>query len=103
MEMTMNGRVAQAVQVALRGSRQVRITFKKEAAKMMGYFLEMVRNGMVSISKDDQYILATVALCHSWAEDDDRTVVATLTGNFDQERFVRRMAIFLEKIEVLGD
>lgn len=103
MEYLMEERIVEATRLALRGSRQVRITFKKEAAKEMSYFLGMLRAGCISVSTADKYILATVALCHSWAEDNDRTVVVTLASNFDEDRFVRRMMYAVEKIEVLSD
>ena len=97
----MREQILKAVQEALAGSLEVRITFKETGKAGVVYLMGMVRNGIVSLSDRDLLTLSAVAQTIDWDNAGDRTVIVTLTEKFDRDWFVGRMYRELEKIEIV--
>lgn len=99
----MQDQIVKALEEALKGKKQVKVTFKKEAIPDLQYLSGMIGGGYVSLSADDQKILGIVRFTNDWGRDHNRTMVITLTDHFDQDFFVGRMSRrnVLEKIEAI--
>lgn len=98
----MHTRIRQAVQEALKRSRKVKITFKREALNEVPFLLGMKNSGTISLNMGDEHVLALALRTLEWGVDSNRTLTVTLTGNFDEDWFVNRMRRALEKIEVVN-
>ena len=100
----MKTQITQAVQVALGGSRKVKITFRREAKTEVAYLLGMERSGIIKLdgnNGNDKMNLMCVPASGDWGHDSVRTTTLTLTDQFDESWFVDRLERALEKIEVV--
>lgn len=97
----MRAKITQAVQEALKGSRKVKITFKRNAISDINYLLGMANSGIISLNNADAQVLAIVVRTRNWSVDSNRIVLVTLTAKFDEQWFVQRLWRALEKIETV--
>jgi len=90
--------IAETVKAALKGSRKLRITFKKGAESAdVNYLLGMERGGIIAFQNPmDKMVMMAVAQSGDWDGDQNRTTVLTLTDSFDAEWFIGRMRRPLE-------
>jgi hypothetical protein len=91
----------QAIQEALKGSRKVEITFRRDALSEVPFLLGMKNSGIISLNMGDEHVLANALRTLDWGVDSNRTLTVTLTGKFDEDWFVGRMRRALEKIEAV--
>lgn len=99
----MRTQITQAVLTALGGSREVKITFKREATvAQVAFLLGMASAGIIQLNEQDEALLECVVLSKDWGGDRNRTTTLTLTDKFDKDWFVGRMERALEKIEVVN-
>lgn len=92
---------AEAILQAQQGSSKVKVTFKREATGDLNYLFGMVRNGVVELDPSDEMVLMAVAQTGDWGGDHNRTVIITLTDQFDEEWFVGRMQRAVESISAV--
>ena len=97
----MRTQIKDAIQKALQGSRQVKITFKREAINEVNYLLGLANSGIISLNSADAQLLKIIVHTRSWSVDSNRTLTVTLTPKFDEEWFVQRLWRALEKIEAV--
>jgi len=91
------------IQEALQGSREVLITFKRDAIGEISYFIGMVQEGIVEPKHPMDFItLMAVSQSGDWSHDSNRTLDIILTSSFEEEWFVSRMERALESIEVIS-
>lgn len=98
----MRTKITQAVQEAQKGSRKVKIIFKRDAIGDINYLLGMCRDGIISLNDSDSHVLWTILRERNWDVDSNRTVIVTLTAKFEEEWFVGRLWRALEKIEAVN-
>jgi len=97
----MRDQITEAIRQALNSSRQVEITFKREATDDVVYLLRMIESTNLGIEDADVAILWGVVHSKKWEDDNNRTVKVTLFQNFDQSWFIGRMRRALENIIVV--
>ena len=99
----MKQEIRQALQIALAGSRKIKIVFKKEAiGGEVAYLLGMMNAGIINLDIRDAMNLSVTNASRKWVPDNNRAVVVMLTDQFDENWFVERMYRALEKIEILN-
>ncbi|MEK9195217.1 MAG: hypothetical protein AAB975_02485 [Patescibacteria group bacterium] len=102
-ESGMKQEIRQALQIALAGSRKLKIVFKKEAiGGEVAYLLGMMNAGIINLDIRDAMNLSVTNASRKWVPDNNRAVVVMLTDQFDENWFVERMYRALEKIEILN-
>ncbi len=98
----MTREIEQAVQLAFRGSRKVRVTFRQDVRDHFR-LLELERDGFISLSSSDSEALSTGDISGDWNNKRNRTAVVTLTKKLRASKylFVIAMEHVLENIKVV--
>lgn len=88
---------------ALRGSRKLKITFRRDADRGdINYLLGMINQGGVTIPAGDKMALMAVSMSGDWGANRNRQTVVTLTEVFDCDWFEGRLLRALERVELVG-
>lgn len=96
--------VFRVVEKALQGSRQVKITLKRESAHKINNLRFMLLEKTISMRVEDWDRVAKAAICPAlfdWLVGANRTTTLTLNKVFDEEWFAEEMHDGIEKIEVV--
>ncbi len=88
--------VVAAVRQAKKGSRKVRVTFRKDAQRDMDFLRGLMNSGRIFFDPGQDKIFNVGA----WNDEASRTCIINLAPNFEEEWFVNQMAVAIEKIAV---
>jgi hypothetical protein len=94
-------KITDAIEKALKGSRKVDVTFRKEATAEAALLIKMSVAGQVEIFLLEEVNLTVTAKEGRWENDCHRKVTVTFTDTFDQDLFISQMSSALEGIEVV--
>ena len=97
----MRDMIAYAVNVALKGSRKVKITFRRECVRDIPYLLGMIKAKVVEVDSATEMNLRAVLGSYNWGDDSNRTVTVVLAAGFDESWFASRLYRALENIEAV--
>lgn len=100
----MERQIAEAVQKAKNGSRELKITYKADRMEReVPFLLGMAKLGYISLPTSNVFHIKCAGAPEpalNWQGEHKRSLVITLTDNFNEKYFVKAVRDALEKIEV---
>lgn len=99
-------KVLQAIEEALRGSYQIKLTFNKESTKEIYHLLAMDLTEIIRLPWEEKERLETVAKNGKWDLNSNRTITVIMTNRliyfYHKELFIKHLYKAVEGIKVVS-